>query len=222
MTNKYLAFFDVDGTVINIKSMFSFLEYYLGQVSNAGALKYSLYKLNTALAEKSGQPRERINEKYYEHFSQARMGDVMEVGKQWWKSISHFPNLFNHQIVEEIKHHQRKGAEIILVSGSMQPCVKPIADSLGINHCLLTSLEVVDGFYTGKITDYPNIGLGKRKKIQKFMSDYSDAVNLSECFAYGDHITDLPMLKMVGHPVAVGGSVELAHAARKRGWKVIH
>jgi fatty acyl-CoA reductase len=47
-------------------------------------------------------------------------------------------------------------------------------------------------------------------------------VPLAECHAYGDAISDLPMLEVVGHPHAVNPDFRLAREARRRHWPVVH
>jgi phosphoserine phosphatase len=41
------------------------------------------------------------------------------------------------------------------------------------------------------------------------------------CEAYADSIHDLPLLMLVGHPVAVNPDQELPKEAKLRGWKII-
>jgi len=43
--------------------------------------------------------------------------------------------------------------------------------------------------------------------------------DLSRSFAYGDSITDLPLLAKVEHPVAVNPDIRLNLHAKKMGWK---
>ena len=45
-------------------------------------------------------------------------------------------------------------------------------------------------------------------------------INLPQSYAYSDSITDLPMLELVGHPVAVNPDKELAREAREREWEI--
>src|SRR5436309_9478493 len=48
----------------------------------------------------------------------------------------------------------------------------------------------------------------------------ADGIDLAGSYAYSDSITDLPMLELVGHPVAVNPDRELARVARERDWDV--
>ena len=47
-------------------------------------------------------------------------------------------------------------------------------------------------------------------------------MDLADCHAYGDSISDLPLLELVGHPVAVNADFRLAREARRRGWLTLH
>ena len=47
-------------------------------------------------------------------------------------------------------------------------------------------------------------------------------LDLTESFAYGDSIADLPMLETVGHPRVVNPDKKLSAVAKKRGWPIHH
>jgi phosphoserine phosphatase len=48
-----------------------------------------------------------------------------------------------------------------------------------------------------------------------------EGYDLSESFAYSDSESDLPMLRAVGHPVAVNPDSHLLRVAREEGWQVM-
>jgi phosphoserine phosphatase len=43
-----------------------------------------------------------------------------------------------------------------------------------------------------------------------------------DCWAFGDDVSDVPMLSAVGHPVAVIGDHALDSVARSREWRRLH
>ena len=49
----------------------------------------------------------------------------------------------------------------------------------------------------------------------------TEGIDLAESYAYSDSESDLPMLRAVGHPVAVNPDTELARVAREEGWEVL-
>ena len=46
-------------------------------------------------------------------------------------------------------------------------------------------------------------------------------IDLAASYAYSDSESDLPMLRLVGHPVAVNPDKELARVAREEGWEIM-
>lgn len=95
--------------------------------------------------------------------------------------------------------------------GFLPAVVDPVAADIGACHVLCTRPEARDGILTGALAGEPCIGEGKRRVVRDLAEGYPD-VDLADCYAYGDHPSDLPMLTEVGHPVVVGGSAELLAA----------
>ena len=46
-------------------------------------------------------------------------------------------------------------------------------------------------------------------------------IDLAASWAYSDSESDLPMLRAVGHPVAVNPDAALARVAREEGWEIL-
>ena len=47
-----------------------------------------------------------------------------------------------------------------------------------------------------------------------------EGLDLTRCSAYSDSVNDLPMLSLVGHPVAVNPDAQLRREARANGWEI--
>jgi hypothetical protein len=45
--------------------------------------------------------------------------------------------------------------------------------------------------------------------------------DLQLCYSYSDSASDLPMMEMVGHPVAVNPDGALENVANQRGWPIV-
>ncbi len=73
--------------------------------------------------------------------------------------------------------------------------------------------------YTGRPTGLFIYGSGKARAIEELAE--REGFILSNCYAYSDSESDLPMLRVVGHPVVVNPDHELARAAREEGWDVL-
>ena len=80
------------------------------------------------------------------------------------------------------------------------------------------STSVDDGRYTGQMLDVPPTGESRASALFDYAARHD--IDLAEAVAYADSSNDLPMLEVVGFPVAVNPETRLASLARKRGWLV--
>lgn len=96
--------------------------------------------------------------------------------------------------------------------------MEPIAHELGIDTIVATEAEVVDGKLTGTITRYLK-GQAKADAMRELAEERG--YNLPDCYAYSDSTTDIPMLEVVGHPVAVNPERGLRKHAAEQGWEIL-
>ena len=223
MTNSY-AFFDVDGTLLRLKSMFSFHDFWyqrwIGLDSGARVEEYEdVTAILRALVE-SGAQRELVNRRYYEFFSGRSVDEVGRCAQAWARTVVADPRLFVTEVIDELDALRAKGVEPVFVSGSFVEVLTPIADHLSVSHMLATRLLHDGKTYTGRFRAPQTIGEGKALAIGKFLAERS--ILPADCWAFGDDISDVPMLEAVGHPVAVIGDSALSSTARARGWKCLH
>lgn len=115
-------------------------------------------------------------------------------------------------------HHER-ARDTWIVSASPQTIVEPLSAALGMTGAIGTRGEIVDGVYTGNLDGPFVYGAGKAEAIEKLASERG--YDLALCYAYSDSISDLPMMQLVGHPVAVNPDSELGAVAAQRGWPVV-
>ncbi len=118
-----------------------------------------------------------------------------------------------------IEMHHQHDRDTWIVSASPQALVEPLAASLGMTGAIGTRGEIVDGLYTGNLDGPFVYGPGKAEAVEKLASDRGYDLDL--CYAYSDSSSDLPMLELVGHPVAVNPDAHLASVAYQRGWPVV-
>ena len=124
-------------------------------------------------------------------------------------------------VAARLKMHQLDGYEPVFVSGSSEDFIYPIAKFLGVKYILATRMLVdCNGYYTGEIVS-SMIGDGKRDAVKIFIEN-NDAIS-DNCLGYGDHISDLPFLKILGFPHVVAYEhQELFHIAKENGWPIIY
>lgn len=221
MAETRYAFFDVDETLIGIKSMFSFRDFYLrwtlGVEQGAAAQKHAQTQVQEQVAR--GLERTEINRLFWESFRGFEQTDVQQAAYAWHQQVRQKPGYFIQQAVAALRQHQQEGTEPVFVSGSCIDILMPLATELGVKTLLTNRLEVEQGRFTGKLLPPQTIGAGKRQAMVDFLEE-CDAL-ACDCYAYGDHLSDLPLLETVGHPRVVAGNTDLVSVARHRGWPVL-
>lgn len=139
---------------------------------------------------------------------------------EWVIEEDVMPNL-RHDVVTLMEEHQREGHRVILLSGTFQPLLQLIGRRLGVEDVVGTRLAVRDGRYTGAIVPPVCMAEGKARRLQSFIDECDEEIDLSASYAYADGPIDLPALELVGHPAAVYPDPRLATIAEERGWPII-
>ncbi len=128
---------------------------------------------------------------------------------------------FRPDVVAILQQHQQKGHRVILVSGTLQPLLETIAARLGVTECVGTLLEERGGRYTGRSLPPVCLGEGKATRLRAHLAFSTEPVDLPASYAYADSASDLPVLEMVGRPIAAYPDAGLRALAVGRGWQVI-
>jgi HAD superfamily hydrolase (TIGR01490 family) len=115
--------------------------------------------------------------------------------------------------------HEAAGRDVYIVSASPVEIVGELAWALGIEGGLGTASEIVDGLYTGRLDGPFLYGEGKAEKIMTIAEERGYV--LQSCYAYSDSASDLPMMQVVGNPVAVNPDRALQSVAHHRGWPIV-
>ncbi|MCC7292024.1 MAG: HAD family hydrolase [Phycisphaerales bacterium] len=117
-----------------------------------------------------------------------------------------------------IDGHLREGRRVVLVTGSIDFLIAPLAQALSADDVIAPALVERDGVFTGEL-DGPPVGEAeKARRVSRFAEEHG--IDLAGSYAYGDSIADAPMLERVGHPVAVNPDGKLSAMARQRGWRI--
>ncbi|MFF7888935.1 HAD family hydrolase [Streptomyces sp. NPDC020794] len=215
-----LVFSDVDETLVAVKSMFDFLAYYFRATRGApGAHHAADVRRDLFHRTSAGAPREAMNRLYYRAWAGEPAARVTELAETWYAERSRTPDFYLASTRRALERHHEAGDTVILVSGSLPAVLAPIAAEVGATHLLCSVPAIHDGVLTGQLVGDPCIGEAKRTAVRDTLRR-CPAVDPAQCYAYGDHVSDLPMLAEVGNPVIVGGSAELR--ARLPRARVLH
>jgi len=130
------------------------------------------------------------------------------------------PNL-RPDLLTRLRAHQAEGKLVALVSGTFAPWLETVARRLDVAHAIGTPLAVRDGRYTGRIVPPLCQGSGKLQRIQAYLAERRLEVDWPASLAYADSGTDLPLLHLVGQPVAVYPDDQLRTHAQAQGWPIL-
>ncbi|HTK32931.1 MAG TPA: HAD-IB family hydrolase [Candidatus Paceibacterota bacterium] len=214
---KKLVIFDVDNTIVDGQSQRLLLSYLFRQKKVSiyyyvsVLLWFIAYKLRIvhnprkvisfAYSFLKGKSREEVDE---------LLGDFFEK----MLKVHIFP-----EALKAIKEHKDVHDQVIIISNAPSIVVKPLAAYLGIETYFCTQLEIAqNGLYTGAVLGDIMYGDNKRDAVIHFGEQ--NGFDLSQAYAYGDHISDISVLESVGHPIAVNPDALLKALALKKGWEI--
>lgn len=218
MSRPRMAFFDVDGTLTTATTLFRFLRHYLAATGHH-AEEYRLRRHRLAELTAAGTPREDTNRAYFANYADADADTVAGLARDWYTAELRAGGFLHEPAVAALRRHRADGDLVVLVSGSFPACLAPLAEHLGADETHCTTPEIVDGRYTGDLLGTPMIGAAKATAVRA--SAATHRTPLERCTAYGDHDSDLPMLRTTGTATVVGGDPALRREARANAWTLL-
>ena len=114
--------------------------------------------------------------------------------------------------------HIAAGEQVWLVSATPVQVGQALAGRLEFTGALGTVAEEKDGKFTGRLVGDILHGPGKAHAVQALAE--AQGLDLKECTAYSDSVNDIPMLSLVGTPVAINPDRQLRKHAEKNGWLI--
>ncbi|MFN2544666.1 MAG: HAD family hydrolase [Actinomycetota bacterium] len=211
------AFFDLDKTIISKSSSLALTRpmYRAGLVSRSMLLRGAYAQLVYLLLGADESRMDRAKEA------------MTALSKGWEKTqveelvrevlIDLIDPYVYQEALDLMALHRALGRRVFIVSSSPEEVVKPLAEHFGVTDVIATRAEVEEGRYTGSLERYV-YAEGKAEAILETARDRG--IDLDASFAYSDSMTDLPMLEVVGNPVAVNPDRDLRREAEKRDWQI--
>lgn len=216
------AFFDVDNTLLDLKSMFSFQRFYLDDWLPGRAPGESYADFSARFAQQGQQlDRAALNRLFYAGYAGHSREGLREAAQLWFQGLRQQRGaaLWIRPALELAETLRAEGMEPVAVSGSSHEILAPVLAQLRFRHCLATELEAEGDRLTGRIVPPQMIGEGKAVALRRWAERHG--ADLARSAACGDHITDLPMLESTGRAYVVAGDPALEREAAARGWPVL-
>lgn len=213
------AFYDLDGTLVRTNLVHAFLHAARNQ---AGVVRSVVKTLGTLASVPLFMgadlySRRLFNDVFFVRYkgeSEDRLRYLAEDLFETTIRPSIFPGAY-----ELVQKSKQLGLRQVLVTGALDFTVAPLAKHLGIDDYVTNRLEFVDGYATGRLLPPVMAAATKASWIRIYAE--KENLNLSDCYAYSDSMSDLPMLSVVGHPSAVNPDFRLRATALQHDWPIL-
>jgi len=215
-----VAFYDLDGTLVdlNLVHVALFVLANLGEWSGRAGYLLSFAARLPRLYFAEQRDRRLLNTVLFDTFKGISGDRLAELGEEYCERV-----LLGHlypQALEMLEANRAAGLEPVLVTGSPDFIVAPLARHLRIAEFVANRLAMVGGRATGRLAEPIMATEEKAAWCARFAGARN--LELGACWAYADSHYDMPFLAAVGHPVAVNPGSKLRAAAMSRHWPILH
>jgi HAD superfamily hydrolase (TIGR01490 family) len=212
------AFFDLDKTLIEGSSAIHFgrAAYKHGMVSRRQIARDAWANIKFRLNGSTDAGTDELRQRILDSITGQRTVDLARLGPDVLAGI--LPLIYR-EVLDEAYAHQDAGRPSYIVTAASQELADVLAHVLVLDGGIGMRSEVRDGVYTGRPAGPFTYREGKAEAIRELAA--REGIDLAESFAYSDSESDLPMMRAVGHPVAVNPDRALERVAREEGWRIM-
>ncbi len=218
-TTKGVAFYDLDGTLMGLNllhgTLFAFTN--IGEWSRRMSYVFGLAARLPVLYLAERRDRHLLNVTLFEMFKGISRDRLTTLGEEYCDRVL-MTNMYPRAI-EMVGANRAAGLEPVLVTGSPDFIVAPLAQRLGIESYAANRLVFSRGLATGRLHDPVMAGEAKAAWCAQYAG--ANRISLDASWGYADSHYDLPFLAALGHPVAVNPDRRLMAVARSRQWPVV-
>ena len=215
-----LALFDLDNTLLNGDSDFEWSQFLI----RIGVLDRELFEVK--------------NLKFYEQYKAGTL-DIHEFLDFQLKPLSRHSRAvldgWHRQFMREsilpmitaasrelVHRHREAGDVCVIITATNSFVTAPIAREFGIVNLIATEPEQVGEEFTGRVADIPCFREGKIARLQSWLNQQRWTLEgFDDSFFYSDSHNDLPLLRIVKHPVAANPDDTLRAHAQQHGWPIV-
>jgi HAD superfamily hydrolase (TIGR01490 family) len=212
-----VAFFDLDKTLLAVNSAALWIrrEQALGHISRWQALGASVWMARYHLGFVSMQDALLAA---IGHLAGTAVAPILERTTAFYEEQLRV--LYRPGALRVLEEHRQAGDRLVLLTSSTGYLSELVARDLRLDAILCNRFEVdAEGLHTGKPLGVVCFGEGKRTCAEGYAREVG--ASLAACAFYTDSYSDLPVMEVVGRPVAVHPDQRLRREALRRGWPVV-
>ncbi|NTU88950.1 MAG: haloacid dehalogenase-like hydrolase [Actinobacteria bacterium] len=219
-TIQKFVVFDFDGTILEghspVMLVKSLLTKRVMPICTVLAIGWWALRYKLRLPHEQSEVREKI----FDLFKDLPADEVDKMMEHLY--ASEISRWLRKDALEVIHIYQDMGIPVVLVSASFEAIVKRAAVELGAFAQLSTRMKIVNNCYTGEVLGTPVEGEEKLRAFERYANDACGEGNWELVAAYGDHHSDVPLLRSAHRPVAVTPDRRLKRIAESRHWEIVH
>lgn len=121
-----------------------------------------------------------------------------------------------NQLLEE---HKAKGDYLLIITATNLFVTEPAKDRLKVDDIIAPIPELINNQYTGKVSGIPSFQDGKVTRLNQWLEN--NPHTLEGSYFYSDSHNDLPLLRLVDHPIVVDADDTLLAEAQANHWQAI-
>ena len=212
------AYFDLDGTIITCSSE--------GELAKRIYKSRSIFKKPILLGRWLASSSLRLVTGY--SFYDAVRNRQYLAGTPWSSieelaneiSQSHLAKHISKEALEQIEWHKSQGHRLVMVTATLWPLAKPIAEKLGFDEFYASEIPLnkdgrVNGSEKGK-------QIPRRKgKIDIVEKDAKEnGIDLTNSWGYGNSKADTYFMQLCGNPVTINPTKPMYKFSKKNDWEI--
>ena len=214
------AFYDLDGTLCSSNIVHAYSFYARNQPSLLGSVlrTTSLIASIPFFMAADAYSRKVFNEIFYRRYKGESEDRLKILAQEGFDEVVK-PTIFK-QAYAMIRQSRAAGYRQVLVTGALDILAEPVARHLGMDAFVANELEFVDGYCTGRIKPPLLAGATKAAWIRRHAREHG--LDLEQCLAYSDSMSDFPMLAAVGKPAVINPDRQLRVEAKASDWPILN
>lgn len=148
---KYVAFFDLDNTIISQNHGLLYIKYLI-QKRKSAWIELVNGKLFNFIQRTALIHFELSIKRWIINFTSRFEKEITEESERWFNEVlaKHIKN----NILEEIKGHKDRGGRVVILSAAGQYICHPVKKYLKMDDVICTEVEMIDGKFTGRLLNY--------------------------------------------------------------------
>jgi HAD superfamily hydrolase (TIGR01490 family) len=214
------CFYDLDGTLCssNIVHAYGFFARRQPTLIKSFKRTASLISSIPLFFAADAYSRKIFNEMFYRRYRGESENRLRVLGQELFDDVIK-PTIYK-QAYALVNQSRRAGYRQILVTGALDIVAEPFARHFQMDECVANRLEFSNGQSTGSIQKPLLAGATKATWIRRYVANHN--LDMEQCLAYSDSMSDFPMLAVVGKPSVINPDRQLKIQAKSFDWPILN